>query len=103
MRFVKPKKALGQHFLKDLQIAHRIADTLAEYKGTPVLEIGQGMGVFTQFLLEAEHDLKEKYKKMEILSKRKIAGKSIPEKFVFKTDIFVTIIPSFYFLVTTIF
>lgn len=58
MRFVKPKKALGQHFLKDLQIAHRIADTLAEYKGTPVLEIGPGMGVLTQFLLEAEHDLK---------------------------------------------
>ena len=58
MRLVKPKKALGQHFLKDLRIARRIADTLAEYKGTPVLEIGPGMGVLTQFLLEAEHDLK---------------------------------------------
>lgn len=58
MRLVKPKKALGQHFLKDLQIAQRIADTLADYKGTPVLEIGPGMGVLTQYLLEAEHDLK---------------------------------------------
>ncbi len=58
MRFVKPKKALGQHFLKDLQIARRIADTLAEYKGTPVLEIGPGMGMLTRFLLEAGHDLK---------------------------------------------
>lgn len=58
MRLVKPKKALGQHFLKDLQIAQRIADTLAVYKGTPVLEIGPGMGVLTQYLLDAEHDLK---------------------------------------------
>ena len=58
MRLVKPKKALGQHFLKDLQIAQRIANTLADYKGTPVLEIGPGMGVLTQFLLEEGHDLK---------------------------------------------
>ena len=57
MRLVKPKKALGQHFLKDLQIAKRIADTLSDYKNLPVLEIGPGMGVLTQFLLEANHDL----------------------------------------------
>ena len=57
MRLVKPKKALGQHFLKDLQIAQRIADTVADYKGTPILEIGPGMGVLTQFLLEAGQDL----------------------------------------------
>lgn len=58
MRLVKPKKTLGQHFLKDLQIARRIAGTLAEYQGTPVLEIGPGMGILTQFLLEAKHDMK---------------------------------------------
>lgn len=57
MRLVKPKKALGQHFLKDLQIAQRIADTLSDYKDLPVLEIGPGMGVLTQYLLEAGHDL----------------------------------------------
>lgn len=57
MRLVKPKKSLGQHFLKDLEIARRIAGTLEEYKGMPVLEIGPGMGVLTQFLLEAGHDL----------------------------------------------
>ena len=57
MRLVKPKKALGQHFLKDLQVAERIADTLSEYKQLPVLEIGPGMGVLTQFLLNKEHDL----------------------------------------------
>ena len=57
MRLVKPKKALGQHFLKDLRIARRIADTLEDYKALPVLEIGPGMGVVTRFLLEAGHDL----------------------------------------------
>lgn len=57
MKSVKPKKALGQHFLKDLQIAERIADTLADHRSTPVLEIGPGMGVLTQFLLKAKHDL----------------------------------------------
>lgn len=57
MRLVRPKKGLGQHFLKDLHIAQRIADTLDDYKGMPVLEIGPGMGVLTQYLLEAGHDL----------------------------------------------
>lgn len=57
MRTVKPKKSLGQHFLKDMQIARRIAETLENYKEQPVLEIGPGMGVLTQFLLEEGHDL----------------------------------------------
>lgn len=57
MRLVKPKKSLGQHFLKDLSIARRIAETLSEYKLFPVLEIGPGMGVLTTFLLEEGHDL----------------------------------------------
>ena len=57
MRTVKPKKALGQHFLTDLQIAERIADTLSEFKHLPVLEIGPGMGVLTQFLLDKGYDL----------------------------------------------
>ncbi|WP_080902675.1 16S rRNA (adenine(1518)-N(6)/adenine(1519)-N(6))-dimethyltransferase RsmA [Parabacteroides sp. Marseille-P3160] len=57
MRFVRPKKGLGQHFLKDQEIARRIADTLVEYKGTPVLEVGPGMGVLTKYLLQAGHDL----------------------------------------------
>lgn len=57
MNSVRPKKALGQHFLTDLTIARRIADTLSDYVGMPVLEIGPGMGVLTQFLIEAGHDL----------------------------------------------
>lgn len=54
---VKPKKALGQHFLTDLGIARRIADTLDDFKDLPVVEVGPGMGVLTQFLLEKGHDL----------------------------------------------
>lgn len=53
---VKPKKSLGQHFLRDMDIACSIADTISGYKDIPVLEIGPGMGVLTQFLIEAGHD-----------------------------------------------
>lgn len=58
MQKVRPKKALGQHFLTDLSIATRIAATLDGSKGLPVLEIGPGMGVLTRFLLEEGHDVK---------------------------------------------
>lgn len=54
---VKPKKALGQHFLTDLGVAQRIAATLDSYKGLPVLEVGPGMGVLTRFLIDAGHDV----------------------------------------------
>lgn len=57
MRNIRPKKALGQHFLKDLGIAQRIAETLGAYRGLPVLEVGPGTGVLTQFLLNEGHDL----------------------------------------------
>ncbi len=52
---VRAKKALGQHFLTDLGIAERIADSLEECE-LPVLEIGPGMGMLTQFLLEKGYD-----------------------------------------------
>jgi len=53
MKQVRPKKNLGQHFLCDLSIARRIADTVDEpYAELPVLEVGPGMGVMTQFLAE---------------------------------------------------
>lgn len=55
---VKPKKALGQHFLIDLNVARRIASTLDSWRGMPVLEVGPGMGVLTRFLLDAGHDVK---------------------------------------------
>lgn len=71
---VRPKKALGQHFLTDLSVAQKIADALVVESETiggavpeasavtagntdaamPVLEIGPGMGVLSQYLLERE-------------------------------------------------
>ena len=57
MRKVRAKKSLGQHFLTDLSIAERIAHTLDDYKHLPVLEVGPGMGVLTQYLLEMGLDL----------------------------------------------
>jgi 16S rRNA (adenine1518-N6/adenine1519-N6)-dimethyltransferase len=47
---VRAKKSLGQHFLTDLNIARKIAEAVSA--GGDVLEIGGGMGVLTQFLLE---------------------------------------------------
>lgn len=58
MQQVKPKKALGQHFLTDLSVAQRIAATIDDYKGVPVIEVGPGMGVLTRYLLDGGHDLK---------------------------------------------
>lgn len=52
---VRAKKHLGQHFLTDLNIAHQIAASLQLEVDTPVLEIGPGMGVLTQFLLKEPH------------------------------------------------
>ena len=52
MKLVKPKKNLGQHFLTDLSIAKRIADTVDACPEIPVLEIGPGMGVLTEYLVE---------------------------------------------------
>ena len=54
---IRPKKSLGQHFLKDPEIAQRIAKTLSAYRDLPVLEVGPGTGVLTRFLLEERHNL----------------------------------------------
>ena len=55
---VRAKKNLGQHFLTDLTVAERIADTLSDHHELPVLEVGPGMGVLTQFLLQKGYNLK---------------------------------------------
>lgn len=57
MQKVKPKKALGQHFLTDLNVAERIAATLDGFRDMPALEVGPGMGVLTQFLLQRGPDV----------------------------------------------
>lgn len=58
MNSVKPKKFLGQHFLTDLNVAHRIADTVDACPGIPVLEVGPGMGVLTQYIIPKEREFK---------------------------------------------
>ena len=59
MKQVRPKKNLGQHFLTDLSIAKRIADTVdVPYSDLPFLEVGPGMGVMTQYLVQKPRPLK---------------------------------------------
>tara|TARA_B100000767_G_scaffold275797_1_gene315845 strand:- start:1509 stop:2294 length:786 start_codon:yes stop_codon:yes gene_type:complete len=78
MKTVKAKKKLGQHFLNDLNIAKKIANTLKYDTYSKVLEIGPGMGVLTQYLphstgkihlIEIDHEsivyLKNKYPLLE--------------------------------------
>lgn len=80
MNKVKPKKHLGQHFLKDLNIARNIVNALTLHNSyKKVLEIGPGMGVLTDllikrtdfetFLIDLDHEsvqyLKEKYPDIE--------------------------------------
>ncbi|HEX2968136.1 MAG TPA: 16S rRNA (adenine(1518)-N(6)/adenine(1519)-N(6))-dimethyltransferase RsmA [Bacteroidales bacterium] len=78
---VQPKKSLGQHFLKDSNIAGRIAGTLSGEGYDTVLEIGPGMGMLTGFLLqrgfrnfsvieidnESVHYLKEHFPDLDII------------------------------------
>lgn len=54
---VRAKKHLGQHFLKDKNIAQRIVDSLTWEDYNQVLEIGPGMGVLTKFLIEAKQNI----------------------------------------------
>lgn len=67
MKEVKAKKALGQHFLNDPEIARRIAGTIMEaelpgdakkWGDIPVVEIGPGMGVLSLFLIEGGRKVK---------------------------------------------
>lgn len=59
---VRPKKALGQHFLTDQNIAKKIVDQLSPDVET-VIEVGAGTGVLTQFMV---NDIQEKFYVIEI-------------------------------------
>lgn len=58
MKSVRPKKFLGQHFLTHLPTAQAIADTVDACPDLPVLEVGPGMGVMTQYLIPKGRELK---------------------------------------------
>ena len=53
---VRPKKSLGQHFLKDDNIARKIDEAISDLQQKTVLEIGPGTGVLTSHLI-AQRDL----------------------------------------------
>lgn len=55
MKQVSPKKHLGQHFLKDENIARKIVDSLQSKDSGTLLEIGPGTGVLTKYLLEKDN------------------------------------------------
>lgn len=55
---VRPKKFLGQHFLKDTNVARKIVDALDVPDGSSVLEIGPGTGVLTTLLVAKPLNLK---------------------------------------------
>ncbi len=52
MTAVRAKKHLGQHFLREVSVARRVAESLPPVEGIDVLEVGPGTGMLTQFLLE---------------------------------------------------
>lgn len=54
---VRPKKALGQHFLTDENVSRRIAYTIESCPSLPVVEVGPGMGMLTKFLIADNRDL----------------------------------------------
>ena len=56
-KHLRAKKHLGQHFLKDENVAKKIGDTLTLEGYNKVLEIGPGMGVLTKYLLEKDIEL----------------------------------------------
>ena len=58
MKSVRPKKQLGQHFLTDQEVAQKIANTVDACPGLPILEVGPGMGVLTQYLLRKGRPVK---------------------------------------------
>lgn len=57
MNKVRAKKALGQHFLTNQAVAQQIGESILPWKELPVLEIGPGMGMLTQVLLNLQCNL----------------------------------------------
>ena len=71
---VRPKKALGQHFLVDLNIARKIVDALSTDHDM-VIEVGAGMGVLTQYLIENQ------LKKLQVVEIDKESVEFLKKKF----------------------
>lgn len=96
MQNVKPKKALGQHFLVDLDIARRIAATLDPWRGLPVLEVGPGMGVLTRFLIEDGHDVTVAEIDSESVAYLKSNLPQLPQQRILECDFLLTDLAAIY-------
>ena len=58
MKVVRAKKYLGQHFLNDINIAKKTTGLLKNRENQNILEIGPGMGMLTQYLIQKKTNLK---------------------------------------------
>ena len=73
--YVRPKKHLGQHFLKDKNIARKIADVFKEMpENATVLEVGPGTGMLTDFLFDS-------YKNLVLVEKDKESVRYLGNKY----------------------
>ncbi len=85
MSGVRPKKSLGQHFLKDENIARKIVDAINGLPNKKVLEIGPGTGVLTSILIKKEdldlHAIEVDSEAYEFLQ---ASYPSLGEKLIFK-------------------
>lgn len=57
MNMINPKKSLGQHYLTDQNIAQKITNSLINEANIPVIEVGPGTGVLTEYLQLRFNDL----------------------------------------------
>ena len=78
---IKPKKKLGQNFLKDENILSNIVDCGNLVKGDTVLEIGPGTGNLTKKLIEKEPD------KVLVVEKDKVLSHLLKKKFGKKVEV----------------
>lgn len=84
MSYVRPKKSLGQHFLKDKNIAQKIVDAIDGFNQKKVLEIGPGTGVLTSMLIEKDLDFYAIEVDQEAYEFLKATYPSLGEKLILK-------------------
>ena len=84
MSYVRPKKSLGQHFLKDKNIAQKIVDAIDGFNQKKVLEIGPGTGVLTSMLIEKDLDFYAIEVDQEAYGFLKATYPSLGEKLILK-------------------